>query len=59
MFKKSLLVVSVAAALSLVGCGGGSGGTAATTTTPTTPSDVNIQSGVSLVPATVSIVEPK
>jgi hypothetical protein len=30
MFKKSLLVVSVAAALSLAGCGGGSGGTAAT-----------------------------
>ena len=39
MFKKSLLVVSVAAALSLAGCGGGSGGTAATTTTPTTSVD--------------------
>ena len=33
MFKKSLLVVSVAAALSLAGCGGGSGG-GGTTSSP-------------------------
>lgn len=54
MFRKSLLAVSVLLALSLAACGGGGGATTTTTT-----SDVSIQRGVALVPATASIIEAK
>lgn len=50
MFKKRLLLVSIVAALALAGCYGDD-------SNPT--SGVNIQQGVALFPATVSVVEAK